>query len=122
MSLYTFGDQFANESALWYPNNGEFVTFKKIAVQNLNESRNTYGRIAEGLQDSNNTIALRTRYQYAYKPPKDDEVQHIKYRDLWYEITEVRPRELGALGLYRSKEYVLILTEVEYGPNYKCAD
>lgn len=118
-TLLTFGDQLAREKAEWYPTYGDFDHYKCIAVQNMNETRDNYGRIGENFQADSKTLTLRTRYQYDFAPPKDgDKIQHILYRGQWYEITEVRPHELGGFGLYRYREYYLILIEVAYGRDY----
>lgn len=131
--LLTFGDQLARESAEWYPIFGNFDHKKVIAVQNMNETRDNWGKIGENLAADSHTIMLRTRYQYDYSPPRvvktltdaetreyseKNEIQHIFYRGKWYEIQEVRPHELGNFGLVRYKEYYLILFEVEYGRDY----
>lgn len=120
--LLTFGDPYAREAAEWYPIDNDLDHYKRIAVENLNETRHSYGRVAENMEDAEMTLALRTRYQYAYQPPTKDNVHHIKYRGKFYEIKEVRPRELGTLGLYHPKEYVLILIEVNYDRDFARAD
>lgn len=131
--LLTFGDQLARESAEWYPIFGDFKNKKKIAVQNMNETRDNWGKIGENFAADSHTITLRTRYQYDYSPPTSGErtnpttneteefskIQHILYRGRWYEIQEVRPHELGNFGLVKQKEYYLILFEVEYGRDYE---
>lgn len=117
MSIINFGDQFANEYAYWYPKNKNFALFHRLAVQNMNESRKSYNNIAENIYGNTNAITLRTRFRYGYAPPENGEIQHIKYREKWYEIAAVRKVELGNLGLYRNAEYYLELIEVAYGPN-----
>lgn len=117
-ALLTFGDQLARERAEWYPIFGNFDNKKVIAVQNMNETRDNWGKIGENYSADSHTITLRTRYQYDYQPPKDGQVQHFLYRGKWYEIQEVRPHELGNFGLVRYKEYYLILFEVDYGRDY----
>lgn len=107
-------DANAREVAEWYPITGDFDTYKKIKVQNLSESRRHYNVISENLDTSRADVYIRTRYDYDYAPE-----QHIKYRGKWYEITEVQPRELGSMGYYRPKEYVLVLVEVNYGLDFE---
>lgn len=107
-------DQNARETAEWYPITGDFDTAKKIKVQNLSESRKHYSVISENLDTSRADVYLRTRFNYDYRPE-----QHIKYRNRWYEITEVQPRELGSYGYERYKEYVLVLLGVNYGLDFE---
>ena len=116
--IFSFGDQFAIEPAEWYPINNNLTNKKKIAVQNMNETRNAYGKVAENLNGDSESLILRTRFQYAYMPPEQDQLQHIFYRGKWYEISEVRPHELGTMGYFRPKEYFLVLIEVNYGPDF----
>lgn len=117
MSIINFGDQFANEYAYWYPVNKKLTPCFRLAVQNMNEARSSYTKIGENLVDAQSTLTLRTRYKFDYRVPSQDINQHIKYREKWYEITDVRPVELGTLGLYRNKEYYLTLIEVSYEPD-----
>lgn len=107
-------DANAREVAEWYPVYGDFEKFRKIKVQNLSETRKHYNVIAENTDTTRVDVLLRTRFDHPYKPE-----EHIKYRDKWYEISEVRPRELGSMGYYRPKEYVLVLIEVNYGLDFK---
>lgn len=118
-SLFTYGDQLARERAEWYPINRDLIHKEIIAVQNMNETRNAYSRVMENMNGADNTITLRTRYKHDYAPPDRDVLQHIFYRNKWFEISEVRPRELGNLGLHREIEYHLVLIEVNYGQDFR---
>ena len=109
----------AREKAEWYPIDRDVSHKKTIAVQNMSEARNAYSRVLENMNGADNTITLRTRYQYNYAPPDRDVIQHIFYRNKWYEISEVRPKELGNLGLVREIEYYLVLIEVNYGRDFR---
>lgn len=120
--FYAFGDQRAREIAYWYPINREFKTFSPISVENINETRKSYINVSENMYGSGVSLTLRTRYLLDYLPPQDDKIQHIKYRDKWYEISAVRPVELGSFGIYRPKEFYLDLIEVAYGPDYASTD
>ena len=113
-------DPAARETARWYPKNGNLSEYKKIKVQNMNESGRSYWVEGTNIYASRDTIVLRTRYPYPYAPEDDEthNLQHIFFRGKWYEITEVRDKDLPKLGLYRQKEYFISLIEVNYGSDF----
>lgn len=120
--MFEYGDQFARESAVWYPKNKVFDTFSPIAVENVSETRKSYNNISENMYGSGANITLRTRHIKDYSPPQENNIQHIKYRENWYEIAVVREVELGNLGFFHAKEFYLDLVEVAYGPDYASTD
>lgn len=109
----TLADPSARETAWWYPIFGDLKTYKPMKVQNMNESGKSYGTVSENMDSSRNMLYLRTRYPYEYEVK-----QHILYRAKWYEITDIRPRDLPTMGLFRNQEFIISLIEVNYGRDF----
>lgn len=107
-------DPNAIDVAYLYPNFGDLNTKKTFKCQNMSETRRHYDVISEGLDTTRTDVILRTRYDWGYAPE-----QHVFYRNKWYQISEVRPVELGTMGLIRPREFYLTLLEVNYGKDFE---
>ena len=113
-------DPAARETAYWYPKYGDLKTKKQIKVQNMNESGKAYWVEGENIYASRSTVVIRTRYPYPYAPEDDQthDTQHIFFRGKWYEITDVRYKDLPTMGLFRQQEYFISMIEVSYGQDF----
>lgn len=106
-------DPAAKEVARWYPTFGDFEKYHKIKVQNLNESQKNYSVIGDNMDTQGSEILLKTRFPYKYTV-----TSHIYYRHKWYAITKIDTKNFPSGGYGARQEYVLHLTEVNYGRDF----
>lgn len=59
-----------------------------IRVAREEEKNKAYANLAQNIATTNNTVTLRTRYNYDYKVQ-----QHLNYRGKWYEIVSIKEIE-----------------------------
>lgn len=107
------GDPAAKETAKWYPTFGDLKNYRKIKVQNLNDSRTDYRVVGDNMNAQGSELMLKTRFPYRYTV-----TSHIYYRHKWHEIARIDTRNFPSGGYGGRKEYVLHLIEVNYGRDF----
>lgn len=107
-------DPAAKEVALWYPQFGNLDKRYRIRVKNLGENRKDYRVLSSNLDTVATSLALSTRFSYSYEIN-----DYIYYRKQWYIVTEIRSTNYPTGGFGKKEEYILMLTEVNYGRDFE---